>query len=137
MWRAVALLSRAVRFEASFPAVPLGVSAVRGEMTAIARQCGLDELQVSDVALAVSEATTNAVVHSQATQITVTAKRGDGTLTIVIADDGVGMAPRPDSPGMGLGLPIIATVTERFEIVSGEGRTEVHMTFACPADLAA
>jgi anti-sigma regulatory factor (Ser/Thr protein kinase) len=126
-----------VRFQASFPAVPLGVGAVRGEMTAIARKCGLDELGVSDVALAVSEATTNAVVHSRASQIEVTAVRDDGRLTIVIADDGVGMSPRPDSPGMGLGLPIIATVTERFEIVSREGRTEVHMTFHCPADLAA
>lgn len=106
-------------------------------MTAIARECGLDAQHVSDVALAVSEAATNAVVHSQAQLITVTAERSEGRLTIVIADDGVGMTPRPDSPGMGLGLPIIATVTERFEIVSSEGRTEVHMTFGCPADLAA
>jgi anti-sigma regulatory factor (Ser/Thr protein kinase) len=26
------------------------------------------------------------------------------------------MAPRPDSPGAGLGLPIIATLADRFEV---------------------
>ena len=126
-----------MQFEATFPAVPLGVAAVRGEMTAIARRCGLDELGVGDVALAVSEAATNAVVHANAETIYVTASQADGQLTIVVADDGGGMSPRPDSPGMGLGLPIIASVTQRFEIVSDEGRTEVHMTFPCPAARAA
>jgi serine/threonine-protein kinase RsbW len=106
-------------------------------MTAIARRCGLDELGVSDVALAVSEAATNAVVHANAETIYVTASQAAGQLTIVVADDGGGMSPRPDSPGMGLGLPIIASVTQRFEIVSDEGRTEIHMTFPCPAAEAA
>jgi serine/threonine-protein kinase RsbW/stage II sporulation protein AB (anti-sigma F factor) len=106
-------------------------------MTAIARRCGLDDQGIGDVALAVSEAATNAVVHANAQTIYVTASHADSQLTIVVADDGEGMAPRPDSPGMGLGLPIIASVTQRFEIVSDAGRTEVHMTFACPAAEAA
>jgi serine/threonine-protein kinase RsbW len=51
----------------------------------------------------------------------------------VIADEGDGLAPRTDSPGLGLGLPIMAHVTERFEIVSGPDGTEVHLAFRCAA----
>ena len=38
--------------------------------------------------------------------------------------------PRPDSPGLGLGLPLIATLTESLELGTGEDdATEVRMTF--------
>ena len=129
-----------MQFESTFPAVPPSVCPIRREMVAIARACGLDEQAVSDVALAVSEAATNAVVHAcagGAGTLTVRARRADGELTIVVADDGPGLVPRPDSPGLGLGLPIIATVARRLEVVA-EGRgTQIHMTFDCPRDRAA
>ena len=124
-----------MRFEASFPGVPLGVGAIRGEMVALARACGLDEQTIGDVALAVSEAATNAVVHAYAGRpgnILVTAESADGELRIVIADEGGGLAPRTDSPGLGVGLPIIATVARRMEIVCEGGGTQIHMVFGCP-----
>ena len=38
--------------------------------------------------------------------------------------------PRPDSPGLGLGLPLIATLTETLELgKDGAEHTEVRMTF--------
>jgi serine/threonine-protein kinase RsbW len=41
------------------------------------------------------------------------------------------MLPRPDSPGLGLGLPLIATLADSLELGSGKGeRTEVRMTFS-------
>ena len=43
-------------------------------------------------------------------------------LALTVEDDGGGMVPRPDSPGLGLGLPLIATVAERFETHSEVGR---------------
>ena len=129
-----------MRFEASFPAEPLGVSAIRGEMTAMARACGLDDQGVGDVALAVSEAATNAVVHAypdRAGTIRVRADNDGGELRIVIADSGGGLVPRTDSPGLGLGLPIIASVARRMEVVAEGGGTEIHMVFDCPASRAA
>ena len=38
--------------------------------------------------------------------------------------------PRPDSPGLGLGLPLIATLTESLELGKDDReRTEVRMSF--------
>jgi serine/threonine-protein kinase RsbW/stage II sporulation protein AB (anti-sigma F factor) len=40
------------------------------------------------------------------------------------------MLPRPDSPGLGLGLPLIATLAETLELGrSDDNRTEIRMTF--------
>lgn len=121
-------------FEATFPAVPLGVAAARGEMRAVAQRCGMGEGRVADVVLAVSEAVTNAVVHAQASSVTISAQRSGEELTVVVSDDGEGLLPRPESKGLGLGLPIIATLASRFEVVSKERGTELHMTFPCAAE---
>ena len=125
-----------MKYEGSFPAVPVAIGAIRGDMVELARRCGLDERGVSDVALAGSEAATNAIVHAYAGvpgEIRVAADTQEGELTIVVADDGDGMAPRLDGPGLGMGLPIIASVTRRLEVAS-EGRgTTVEMVFPCPA----
>lgn len=51
-----------------------------------------------------------------------------------MTDDGQGMAPRIDSPGLGLGLPLIAHLTAGFEIrpgMDGHG-TEVCLVFEVP-----
>jgi serine/threonine-protein kinase RsbW/stage II sporulation protein AB (anti-sigma F factor) len=98
----------------------------------------MSEERVGDVKLAVSEAATNAVVHAYRGgpigAITATARVEDSRLRIVISDDGVGMAPRVDSPGFGLGLPLIAALADEVEVVSSEkGGTEVVIVFPCPA----
>jgi serine/threonine-protein kinase RsbW/stage II sporulation protein AB (anti-sigma F factor) len=48
---------------------------------------------------------------------------------VVVADDGLGMMPRTDSPGLGLGLPVITTVSDRMEVVSEGAGTELHIAF--------
>jgi serine/threonine-protein kinase RsbW/stage II sporulation protein AB (anti-sigma F factor) len=54
----------------------------------------------------------------------------DEIVTIVVVDRGRGITPRPDSPGLGLGLPLIATLADSLELGTGEaGETEVRMTF--------
>ena len=123
-------------FEASIPGTALGVRMVRSEMTALASGCGMDADAVADVRLAVTEAATNAVMHAYAEtegELTVSAVARDGELEIVISDAGAGFADDRDSPGLGVGLSIIATVAERLRIVSSpHGGTQIHMAFPCP-----
>jgi serine/threonine-protein kinase RsbW len=126
-----------VSFEATFPSTPPGVGAMRREVAAFAAAAGMDEDGVSSVRLAVSEAATNAVVHAyrdQHGELEVRAYVRGGELVVIVCDSGVGLAPRPDSPGLGLGMPLMATVTKRFRVISDGPGTEIHMAFALPAD---
>jgi serine/threonine-protein kinase RsbW len=123
-----------VRFEATIPGTPSGVRVLRREISGIAEDCGMDAAGVADVQLAVTEAATNAVMHAYATttgDVTVTAAVHEGELAIVVADTGGGLVERSDSPGLGVGLSIIATVAEEMRIVSDAGGTKIHMTFPC------
>ena len=123
------------KFEATMPGTPLGVRMARQEMSAIAADCGMDAQAVADVRLAVTEAATNAVMHAYAEAegvLTLTASFQGGELEIVVADAGPGIHERPDSPGLGVGLSIIATVARRLRIVSSPTGTEIHMAFPCP-----
>jgi hypothetical protein len=59
----------------------------------------------------------------------VEAEKVGGELVIDIVDDGEGMHPRADSPGLGLGLSLMATVSDRLEILQGEPGTKVRLAF--------
>ena len=109
---------------------------LRREMTEIAKDCGMDAEAIADVRLAVTEAATNAVIHAYADadgELRVTAAMQDGELAIVISDTGPGLVERRDSPGLGLGLSIIASVADRLKIVNRSSGTEIHMAFHCPS----
>lgn len=126
-----------VRLRAQFPNRPETVHAIRHEVVSVARACGLGDEAVQNVRLAVSEAATNAIVHANAesgANVVVRVELADGELCVVIADQGTGMRSRPDSPGLGLGLPIISTLAQRVEVISPgvEGGTEVRMYFPSP-----
>ena len=81
-----------------------------------------------DVGLAVSEAVTNAYVHGHREHPgTIVLRVGvrAGRVEVAITDRGVGMAPRTDSPGLGLGLSIIAAISDdvQTQAVPGGGTT--------------
>jgi anti-sigma regulatory factor (Ser/Thr protein kinase) len=90
------------------------------------------------VALAVTEAITNAVVHAYVDraepgdiEVIVQCLPDDAGIEVLVCDDGLGMVPRADSPGVGLGLPMVATLAERFEVEArAGGGTRVLMAFA-------
>jgi anti-sigma regulatory factor (Ser/Thr protein kinase) len=116
-------------------AQPDQIRVIRAEVKAFAREHGAADPDA--VALAVSEAVTNAVVHAyvdapEPGEIEVVAQRtGEDRLEIFVCDDGRGMLPRPDSPGVGLGLPLVATLAESFEVQARTGGgTQVRMAFA-------
>lgn len=109
----------------SFPAEPAAVATVRNEVTGFARSQGLDERLLRDVALAVSEACTNVVLHAyrhgEAGAMHVTAQRDEDGFEVTVTDEGSGVRPRADSPGVGLGLQIIARTTDRFDVRDAPG----------------
>jgi PAS domain S-box-containing protein len=58
---------------------------------------------------------------------------GAGELVVTVVDDGRGMQPRADSPGLGLGLPTIASLTTSMDMHAPPGGgTALTMTFAAP-----
>jgi anti-sigma regulatory factor (Ser/Thr protein kinase) len=127
----------AVSYEATFPSSPPGVGAMRREVAAFAKHAGMDDDGIGSVRLAVSEAATNAVVHAYRHgqgDLGVRAYIDGDELVVVVRDTGRGLAPRPDSPGLGLGMPLMASVTSSFRVVSEGAGTEIHMAFALPHD---
>lgn len=124
------------------PAKPSEISGIRRAIGALGRRAGLDADGLADVALAVAEACANAVIHAYAGRdpgvLRVSAEVTHDGLLVVVADDGRGMASRPDSPGLGLGLPLMASLTTALEVrVSAAGGTEIRMAFPAPGPDAA
>lgn len=120
--------------ELKLPARAENVAVVRHAFGGFAEVLSVDEQTLADIKLAVTEACTNVVVHAydngEPGPLEVDASIDDGRLTVVIRDSGRGIVPRPDSPGLGLGLPLIATLAESLELGTDErARTEVRMTF--------
>jgi anti-sigma regulatory factor (Ser/Thr protein kinase) len=99
-----------------------------------ARRAGAENSVLDAVRLAVSEAVSNVVVHSyrdtQRGEFTVAFEWEDNVLQVTVRDHGCGMQPRMDSPGAGLGLPLIATLASSVSVTEpDDGGTEVSMTF--------
>jgi anti-sigma regulatory factor (Ser/Thr protein kinase) len=94
-----------------------------------------DRAVLSDIALAVTEAATNVVLHAYRDReepggLMIEVERVDDHVSISVRDEGTGLAPRVDSPGLGLGLGLIAQVADSADVRAPEtGGTEVVMRF--------
>ena len=90
---------------------------------------------LSDIALAVTEAATNAVLHAYRDRVEpgaviVEAELDGDHVCLYVRDEGTGLTPRVDSPGLGLGLGLIAQVADSADVRAPEsGGTEVVMRF--------
>ncbi len=120
--------------ELKLPARAENVAVVRHAFGGFAEVLSVDEQTLADIKLAVTEACTNVVIHAYERDdlgdLEVDATIDDQLLTVIIRDNGRGIVPRPDSPGLGLGLPLIATLAETLELgKDGDEHTEVRMTF--------
>src|SRR4051794_7892627 len=124
-------------FELTLPARAENVAVVRHAFGGLGEALDVPDHALADVKLAVTEACTNVVVHAYGEAegpMGVSAALRDGRLTVVVSDEGLGIVPRPDSPGLGLGLPLIATLAESLELGTGDDdQTEVRMTFVLEA----
>jgi serine/threonine-protein kinase RsbW/stage II sporulation protein AB (anti-sigma F factor) len=127
-----------LRTEHSWPATAEHVGDARAEVAALAARAGAPAPVLDGVRLAVSEAVSNAIMHGYrgrpGGRVTVVAEAGERHLTVLVGDDGCGLAPRSDSPGVGLGLPLMAEVADSVSMTPGrDGRgTLVRMTFGLP-----
>jgi anti-sigma regulatory factor (Ser/Thr protein kinase) len=117
-----------------FPAQADQVRLARREVEAYAREHGA--VDPAGIALAVSEAVTNAVIHAYVdrpvpgdVEVHVERHPDDG-LEIRVCDEGRGIMPRSDSPGLGVGLPLVAKLAQRFRVETRPtGGTAVSMVF--------
>jgi serine/threonine-protein kinase RsbW len=122
------------RVEIEIAAAASGVPLVRHALRGLLAGLDVPDDVIADIALAVTEACTNAVVHAYPNgggTINVTASHRDGELDVAVRDRGGGMSPRVDTPGLGVGLPVIAAIARSVAIGSPDGGgTEVRMQFA-------
>src|SRR3954454_21369857 len=94
------------RLSRVWPAVAASVAEARNAVTAFAEGVGASGDALAAVSLAVSEAVTNAVLHAyldhdEPGPILVRARLEAATVIVEVADQGRGMLPRTDSPGLG------------------------------------
>jgi serine/threonine-protein kinase RsbW len=128
------------RFDMAFRATAGNVAPARARLMAWLRPslAAGDEL-LDDVALAVSEACTNAVIHAHRAghgrpdegTFRVSASYAGERVRVTVSDDGGGLVARTDSPGQGCGLPLIAALSDTLSIgpaTEGDG-TVVRMEF--------
>ncbi len=118
----------------TYAAEPASVPIARGRLAEFATASGAARDLVESVRLGSSEALTNAALHAyrgDRGQIYVTAAVVSDELWVLIGDDGCGLEPRADRPGLGLGLGLIAQVSDDLAIVTrAGGGVEVRMSFA-------
>ena len=125
----------ACAFGRTVPAVAENVAPLRHAVVDLAGKAGAGEDVRTDLALAVGEACANVVVHAyppgDVGPLIVHAEVKDHEISVEVCDQGQGMTPRPDSPGLGLGLPLIANLADRLEIRDGDAGvgTVVAMAF--------
>ncbi len=124
------------RLELRLDAVPESVGRARQAVVAFA--AGHELAAPADVALAVTEAVTNAVVHAYRDgaggQVRIVACALETGLLVVVRDYGCGMQPNPGSPGAGLGLAVIGALAGEMNIERPDegGGTRIRIRFKPP-----
>jgi anti-sigma regulatory factor (Ser/Thr protein kinase) len=108
---------------------------MRHHAAAFAAAAGAPDTMAYAIELAVSELVTNVVLHAyvgrEPGRVSLRCRRDGGRITMEIVDDGVGVAPRDDSPGVGHGLALVGGLADTLEIAPGaDGRgTVVTLSF--------
>lgn len=117
------------------PAEPASVPELRHRASQFAAEQGAEQLVVEDVALAISEAVTNAVKYAHRAGadgvVELSGVQRDGWLELTVRDRGEGFG-RGSTDGLGLGLTIIARLCSELTIVQEGDGTEVRMRFPLP-----
>lgn len=116
-------------------AVPENVAVVRHMLADLGDALALGADATDNLRLAASEACNNVVVHAyrgrEDGMLEVEATVEPGVLRVLVRDCGHGIEPRQESAGLGMGLPLIAALSDDFDVATTTGgATEVRMAFA-------
>ena len=121
----------------TLPATAENVIVVRQAVSGLGEALGLSGSRIADLKTVVSEACNNVVLHAYEGEpgpLEVTAEPRSGELEVQVADHGKGFRPRANDgdPSLGLGLPLIAALSDSFEISGGAGhgsRTKIRFAY--------
>lgn len=117
----------------SYPAIASSVPTARHAIVEFAASAGAGGGQLEAIRLACSEALSNVVQHAYPARhgrIDLAANVAGGELWVLIADDGCGLHAGRDSDGLGLGLALIAQMTDGFTVFErSSGGTELRLRF--------
>ena len=98
------------------------------------RRLGVNGELLDDIAIALTEAVANAVRHAyrngKADSFEVEITMQDTGIAVTVSDEGCGFLPNPDSEGIGMGLPLMYSLSDRVDIDGRPGcGTVVRMWF--------
>jgi serine/threonine-protein kinase RsbW len=116
----------------TLPARAENIAVIRHALAALGDALGLPEGVTNDMRLAVTEACTNVVRHAYGSgqgAMDVDVRPRDEALEVVVSDSGRGMGPSPDKAGPGLGLPLIAALTDSLDIECPGAGSRLVMSF--------
>lgn len=120
-------------------ATPAAVPLIRHGVGDALTEAGVaDPAPLADIALVVGEATTNAVIHAYppgaAGHVEVIVTRTPDSIIVTVKDEGDGMDKTlRETRGLGLGLPLMNSQTERLEIRTDTTGTIVTLHFPAVA----
>jgi serine/threonine-protein kinase RsbW len=126
--------------ELTLPATAENVIVVRQAIAGMAEALGLGPPRVADLKTVVSEACNNVVLHAYDEEpgpLHLVAEPGESELVVRVGDEGHGFRPRAHEgeASLGLGLPLIAALSDSFEITGGAGqgsRTTIRFGYLAP-----
>ena len=132
------MTSRELRL--TLPATAENVIVVRQAVAGVGEALDLSGPRIADLKTVVSEACNNVVLHAYEGEpgpLEVVAEPRAGELEVQVSDQGKGFRPRANDgdPSLGLGLPLIAALSDSFEISGGAGhgsRTTIRFGYAPP-----
>lgn len=127
-------------FRLTLPATAENVIVVRQAVAGLGEALGLSGSRIDDLKTVVSEACNNVVLHAYEGEpgpLEVIAEPRSSELEVQVSDQGKGFRPHPNDgdPSLGLGLPLIAALSDSFEISGGAGhgsRTTIRFGFVPP-----
>ncbi len=127
-------------FELTLPATAENVMVVRQAIAGLGEALDMPASRVADLKTVVTEACNNVVLHAYDDvpgPLHVSAEPQDTELEVKVSDEGHGFRPRANEgdASLGLGLPLIAALSDGFEISRGTGHgssTRIRFGYAPP-----
>ena len=105
---------------------PDEVRRLRREVAGYVEVLGAPEPVLEGVRLAVSEALANVVLHAYVGRdpgIMIAEAWCDADhLLVRVCDEGRGLVPRVDSPGLGVGISLMASMSDDFNVTNRDGK---------------